>query len=101
MSVPKFEVPNVDTSSLPKVDTTKMAIPSFGGISGGSDENKEPLEAQEIRDEKAVDAKKKFVDLDLKAQVRHVYPILLVDRTDIWTLVSCVLSFLCLILIGN
>lgn len=61
---------------MPKVDTSKLAIPSFGGATG-SDENKEPLEAQEIRDEKAVDAKKKFVELDQKAQVR-------IDSPSVW-----------------
>ena len=64
ISVPKFEAP--DTSALPKVDTSKLTVPSFGS----SVENKVDLEPQEVRDEKAVEAKKKFVDLDLKAQVR-------------------------------
>ena len=83
---PKFEAPETPSIELPKVEAPKFeapalpSLPSFGGGGGETsseseyDENGEFIEPQEVRDDRAKEARSVFLDADNDAKVRSCMP---------------------------
>ena len=88
VEIPSFSAPKVDIPSFsaPKVDIPSFSVPSKVDVPppkvssappsfdlDKSSAPSEPLESQEVRDEKASNAKSKFKRLDEEAKVSYFY----------------------------